>query len=53
MRGLSPSMEERNLTLEITEDNWKNWVMFILTIYPVSERMRREILDKIGEEEEW
>lgn len=42
-------MEVKNLTLEITSSNWKNWVVFLLTILPISEEQKKEILDRIGE----
>lgn len=41
-------MEERNLTLEITENNWKNWVEFILEIFPVTKEFKNRVLQKIG-----
>ena len=42
-------MEGRNLTLEITNKNWKNWVVFILTILPIPDEKKIEILEEIGE----
>lgn len=44
-------MEERNLTLEITESNWKNWLVFILTILPIPYDKKIEILERIGYDE--
>ena len=41
-------MEGRNLTLEITENNWKNWLVFILTILPIPNDKKMEILERIG-----
>jgi hypothetical protein len=41
-------MEERNLTLEITENNWKNWVEFLLEILPVTQEFKIKILNRIG-----
>lgn len=41
-------MEGRNLTLEITENNWRNWVVFILTILPIPNNTKAEILERIG-----
>ena len=41
-------MEERNLTLEITENNWKNWVVFLLVILPLSNKIKESILERIG-----
>ena len=46
-------MEGKNLTLTITNKNWKNWVVFILTILPIPDEKKIEILEEIGEEEEW
>ena len=41
-------MEERNLTLEITENNWKNWIVFLLVILPLPDNKKIEILERIG-----
>ena len=41
-------MEERNLTLEITENNWKNWIVFLLIIFPLPDNKKVEILERIG-----
>ena len=49
-------MEGRNLTLEITENNWKNWVVFIITIIPTPDEFKINVLNKIGltmEDLEW
>lgn len=42
-------MEVKNLTLMITNNNWKNWVVFLLTILPMPEEKKIEILEEIGE----
>jgi len=47
-------MAERNLIskpykLEITRDNWKNWIEFLLVILPVTEEQRVRALEEIGD----
>lgn len=42
-------MEERNWTLQITNDNWDNWVVFLVTILPLSDEQRESILKRLGE----
>ena len=42
-------MEGKNLTLIITKDNWRNWIVFLLTILPLTEEEKRCALDKIGD----
>ena len=42
-------MEERHLTLRITNSNWQNWVVFLVTILPMPDTQRESILKRLGE----
>jgi hypothetical protein len=46
-------MEERNLTLQITNGNWDNWVVFLVTILPFTDAQRESILKRLGEKKKW
>jgi hypothetical protein len=43
-------MEVRNLTLQITNRNWKNWVWFLLKILPLTREQKIIIINKIRRE---
>lgn len=46
-------MEESSLTLKITNSNWENWVVFLVTILPLSDAQRESILKRLGEKKKW